>query len=369
MFDFLFSFSSIALTILVFLLIFGVLIVIHELGHFWAARIAKVEVKEFGFGIPPKIFGIRTRSTLSKGTPHERTEEMEWTVNTLPFGGFVRMTGEHEDSHNPYAFGNRPLFLRMLVICGGVIMNFLLGWGIFTIALGVGIEPVPYTIEEYNDFIEQEFIIEKKGDFISFPSDSSIPQPSIYKFFQPGDRIISPLPSEDFLLLSPGESIQVERFNTQSKTFEIETIVLTEAISLHRSQIELQNIIPESPAEKSGLQKGDKIILIQGEQVKTKSDLLTILSSVLSSETNQNISITVQRDDQNYTVKIQPDKSGKIGIQWGDSFHPEGITLAHHSKGYVVKNIQYPWVQAPLEAFQYSFISIQRSIEALKGMV
>ena len=65
---------------------------------------------------------------------------MEWTINAIPFGGFVRMEGESGDSSHPHAFSNRPLAWRMLVICGGVIMNFLLGWGLLTASFMIGIQ-------------------------------------------------------------------------------------------------------------------------------------------------------------------------------------------------------------------------------------
>jgi hypothetical protein len=68
-------------TILVFLAVLSVLVVAHELGHFWAARRAGVTVEEFGLGFPPKLFSWKDK----KGT--------EWTVNLIPLGGFVRMQG------------------------------------------------------------------------------------------------------------------------------------------------------------------------------------------------------------------------------------------------------------------------------------
>lgn len=372
MLDFFTSFFSVGLTILVFLLIFGVLIILHEFGHFWAARIAKVEVKEFGFGIPPKIFGIRTQSTLSKGTRYERTEQMEWTVNALPFGGFVRMTGEHEDSKNPYAFGNRPLFLRMLVICGGVIMNFLLGWGILTVVLGIGIAPVPYTEEEYKTFVEEGLIAEKQGNFISFPSEDAYSSPlhPFYNELEPGDRIISPDFSEDFIFLSAGDSVQIERFDSAEKTFITQSFVLPEPTTFHRADLELKNIIPKSPAEQAGLKEGDKIVLIEGKDVNTPTDLHELLSSALATREKNEISITVQREEQRYTIPVQTDNSGKIGIQWGYSFHPEGITfIPHASMSYHIKNLQYPWIQAPVEGLKYSFVLITQSFEALGGMI
>ncbi len=148
------SAGDLLLTIFTFLVIFGILIILHEFGHFWAARAAKVKVLEFGFGMPPKIFAKKTsRKVIVEYPKHtkkseksakkeeiEEIEEMEWTINAIPFGGFVRMEGEGGNSSHPHAFNNRPLPWRMLVICGGVIMNFLLGWGLLTASFMVGVQ-------------------------------------------------------------------------------------------------------------------------------------------------------------------------------------------------------------------------------------
>ncbi len=140
------SAGSLILTIFTFLIIFGILIILHEFGHFWAARAAKIKVLEFGFGMPPKILGKKTSRKVYVEYPknerekREETEEMEWTINAIPFGGFVRMEGESGDSSHPHAFNNRPLPWRMLVICGGVIMNFLLGWGLLTASFMIGVQ-------------------------------------------------------------------------------------------------------------------------------------------------------------------------------------------------------------------------------------
>ena len=137
------SAGSLLLTIFTFIVIFGILIILHEFGHFWAARAAKVKVLEFGFGMPPKIFSKKTSRTVEVTYPDKKqteTEEMEWTINAIPFGGFVRMEGEGGNSTHPHAFNNRPLPWRMLVICGGVIMNFLLGWALLTASFMIGVQ-------------------------------------------------------------------------------------------------------------------------------------------------------------------------------------------------------------------------------------
>jgi len=103
--------------ILIFIAVLSVLVIVHELGHFIAAKRAGVGVEEFGFGIPPRLFGKKIKGTL-------------FSLNLLPFGGFVKLHGENfeEDIQNPNkAFLNKNKLTRTKILTAGVLMNFLLG--------------------------------------------------------------------------------------------------------------------------------------------------------------------------------------------------------------------------------------------------
>lgn len=105
-------------TIITFFIVLSVLVLIHELGHFTAAKLFGVKVLEFGFGLPPRIFGIKKGETI-------------YSINALPIGGFVRLFGEEgEDvtakSDLSRAFFKKPPFQKLIIILAGVIMNFTL---------------------------------------------------------------------------------------------------------------------------------------------------------------------------------------------------------------------------------------------------
>ncbi|MFN8622615.1 MAG: M50 family metallopeptidase [Chloroflexota bacterium] len=119
--------SVVDIVLLLAILVF--LVVIHELGHFFAARRAKVRVHEFGVGFPPRA------RVLHRGP------ETTWTLNWLPIGGFVRLEGEEGESADSRAFVNQPLRTRLLILVAGVGMNFLLAWVILSIIAFVG-DPV-----------------------------------------------------------------------------------------------------------------------------------------------------------------------------------------------------------------------------------
>jgi len=128
-------------TIIVFIVVFSVLILVHELGHFWMAKRAGIEVKEFGLGLPPRIWGWRAKKKRG-----QRGEGTLYSFNWIPFGGFVRMLGEDAtDSamlRKKRSFVAQPLRSRVKVVIAGVMMNFLLAWLLLTIGFTVGMQPL-----------------------------------------------------------------------------------------------------------------------------------------------------------------------------------------------------------------------------------
>ena len=111
---------QVIVTVILFFAILGTLVVIHELGHFVAARLAGVRVLEFGIGFPPRAKVLR-----SKG-------ETLYTLNWLPIGGFVKLEGEDGDHANdPRAFSAKSLPVRLVILVAGVVMNVVLAFVIF----------------------------------------------------------------------------------------------------------------------------------------------------------------------------------------------------------------------------------------------
>ncbi|EKE15363.1 MAG: hypothetical protein ACD_12C00047G0002 [uncultured bacterium] len=119
------------MTILIFIITLSILVLVHELGHFLMAKKMGVKVEEFGIGLPPKLFGIKKGETL-------------YSVNLLPIGGFVKLFGEEYDEHHfsSRTFVNKKPWQKTLIVLGGVLGNFLLGWFIFSYLVTQGI-PVP----------------------------------------------------------------------------------------------------------------------------------------------------------------------------------------------------------------------------------
>ena len=126
------------LSIIVFILILSILILIHEFGHYIAAKKSGVLVEEFGLGLPPRAWGKKIGETI-------------YSLNWLPFGGFVKLLGEEEHELDGKklppelknrTFASKKPWQKTMIITAGVFMNFILGWVIISFLFTQGV-PVP----------------------------------------------------------------------------------------------------------------------------------------------------------------------------------------------------------------------------------
>jgi regulator of sigma E protease len=120
--------------IIIWIALFMFLVMIHEFGHYFAAKWAKVKVLEFGIGIPPKLKNFFTDTS---GT--------EWTVNAIPLGGFVRLKGEDPSSDDFLAkdsFITAGLFQKLVILFAWVTVNAIFAWIAFSLAFQMGVKPI-----------------------------------------------------------------------------------------------------------------------------------------------------------------------------------------------------------------------------------
>ncbi len=118
------------LAIIVFIVILGVLVLVHEFGHFMVAKKSGMVVEEFGFGFPPRLWSKRVGGTT-------------YSLNLIPIGGFVKILGENnEGASNPNSFINKSFGARFATLVAGVLMNFILAWVLFAIGFGIGLPTV-----------------------------------------------------------------------------------------------------------------------------------------------------------------------------------------------------------------------------------
>lgn len=158
------------ITLLVFLAILGLLVFIHELGHFLSAKRNGVTVHEFAFGFRPRLWS-------------KKIGETEYAINLIPLGGYVRMEGESDqDSVLPGSFRVKTVFQRFQIMIAGVVMNFLLGWLILIILFAVGFQPLFPGVAK-DPFVRTTAVILITGVNAGSPAAGA--------GLQPGDQVIS----------------------------------------------------------------------------------------------------------------------------------------------------------------------------------
>jgi len=138
------------MSVILFIIVLGVLIFVHELGHFLIAKWAKIRVDEFAIGFPPKIVGFRRGET-------------QYALNLIPFGGYVKIFGENPDetSLNPEAtnsFVNKSKWIQAAVLVAGVTFNILFAWALFSVSFMSGF-PSIVTEDNAHQIAEADTVI------------------------------------------------------------------------------------------------------------------------------------------------------------------------------------------------------------------
>lgn len=133
------------ISIIIFIIILGILILAHEWGHFISARRAGLKVEEFGFGFPPSLFKFKKGDTV-------------YSINLIPFGGFVKILGEDGTSPSaPESFASKSPGVKSRIIASGVAMNFLLALILIIIGFNVGL---PSAVDETNQAFAHDIKIQ-----------------------------------------------------------------------------------------------------------------------------------------------------------------------------------------------------------------
>ncbi len=146
---------------IIFVIIFlSILILVHELGHFWFAKKFGLLVEEFGFGLPPKIWSKKIGETV-------------YSFNALPFGGFVKIFGEDGGAVGQLrSFPSISLGRRAVIIAAGVLMNFLFGWLTLSAIFSIGLPPTVVITEVRENSPAMETGLKAGDKIISVGADS-----------------------------------------------------------------------------------------------------------------------------------------------------------------------------------------------------
>jgi len=255
--------------------VLGVLIVVHELGHFLTAIWLGIRVEEFGIGFPPRVFAIRRKG-------------IDYSLNLLPIGGFVKITGENGDSDDPRSFGKAPAWKRIIVLAAGSFMNLLLAALIFVILAIAGTRTVDAPITVVNEL--------SKGD----------PQPAERAGIKPGDHIVSiagtPVANDDAIrslsIQHAGKPTlyEVERGGARASltiTPNMTPPSLGVILGPYVTPAKIDSVRPGEAVDKAGFKPGDEVVSIGGKPLTHRAEAIYLLS-----QSTGVVDVVVKRDGQ-----------------------------------------------------------------------
>ncbi|MCI0354021.1 MAG: RIP metalloprotease RseP [Acidobacteria bacterium] len=291
--------------------VLGVMIVIHEFGHYAAAKYFGVRVEVFSVGFGKRLWGFKRGDT-------------DYRISLIPLGGYVKMSGENpmdEHSGDPGEFGSHPRWQRLIIAAAGPAMNILLA-----IALLTGVYAVHY---EHPIYLDQPAVI---GWVME---DSAAAKAG----FQAGDRIVkidgiqNPTWEQVFpvVLLNPSQPLEI---SLQRGEQLIHTTVRPEptgpneagTLGVAASQPSLvTSLEPDMPAARAGLQVGDEIVAVDGMLIRA---LLPQLRKHLAEKGEQPVRVTIRRQgrDMDFTMTpVRTEIEGEVFYRIGIASSPTHV--------------------------------------------
>ncbi len=286
--------------IVMFIIIISILVILHELGHFLPAKYFKTKVEKFYLFFDVKF-------SLFK----KKIGETEYGIGWLPLGGYVKIAGMIDESMDreqlakdpePWEFRSKPAWQRLIIMLGGVTVNFLLAWAIYSMLL----------LRHGDTYIPADSL--KYGIFV----DSVGQQLGL----QTGDKILAVDGKKsrkfdkarlDILL---GDEVTVEREGREI-TIPISdegkaTLFATEGINFmtYRQKAVIKEVSEQSVADKAGIQPGDQITQVNGQAIDYWNDF----TKVVRASPDKELGIAVFRDGRTEELQLKVPSEGLIGV-------------------------------------------------------
>lgn len=281
-----------------FLLVLGVMVLIHEFGHFAVAKLCGVRIEVFSLGFGTRLFGFKWGDT-------------DYRVSALPLGGYVKMSGEipgAETTGDPGEFNSHPRWQRVLIAVAGPVANFILAF-----VLMAGLYMMHNEVERY---LSQPAVLDvvtpnsaagraglKSGDrIIRFDGDQN---PTWEKLT---DRALLDINSTVPITVERTVNGQQKQFSTalllsdpsKGQDFDITSLGLIP--KQQDGPLVVQDLLPGDPAMKAGLKPGDAIVSVDGQTVHGVLSMM----AVLDEQGNKPANLLVERDGRQFTLSVQP---------------------------------------------------------------
>jgi regulator of sigma E protease len=284
------------MTIIYFLIVLGILVFVHEFGHFIMAKRAGVRVEKFSLGMGPKLFGFKKGDT-------------EYIISALPLGGYVKMAGENPDEEPtgaPDEFQAKTVWQRALIAATGPVTNIVLAFLVM---------PIVFMVGTYSEgpakvgYVESGSPAERAG----FLAGDVIEEIN-------GRNISDWTKALSLIAVNPGTDVKVvvDR-NGEKKVLALRPETATE-LRIGMSGLmpdmpaEIGRLKPGFPAEKAGVKVNDKILAVDGKTVYHWNQF----SSLVRESGGKKLLLTIEREGKRLTTPITPISDGGrhvIGVE------------------------------------------------------
>jgi regulator of sigma E protease len=276
-------------------LVLGVLVFVHELGHFLVAKWLGVRVLSFSIGMGPRVVGFRKGGT-------------DYRISLLPLGGFVRMAGdnpEEEREGDPTEFLEKPWWVRALITVAGPLANLVFAMILFFFLYTIG-----FTVPDYPSRIAGVKPESAAARIGLSPGDSvaawnGVPVHTVGQLAEAMEPPTIPKPQSEKI---PVRVIRGGRVVNMQVPRE-EATAIAEGIQWDLSPV-VGRVLIGNPAYSAGIRDGDRILAVEGMPVKNWNDLQTQVTS----RPDQNVALTLKRGKQVFKVTVHTTPEGKIGI-------------------------------------------------------
>ncbi|MBN8566357.1 MAG: RIP metalloprotease RseP [Flavobacteriales bacterium] len=276
------------------------LVILHELGHFLPAKFFKTKIEKFYLFFNPWFSLVK-----------KKIGETEYGIGWLPMGGYVKIAGMIDESMDkeqlkqepqPWEYRSKPAWQRLIIIMGGVIVNFFIAWIIYaSLLVNHGDNYVD------NSKIKYGISVDSVGTILGLKNGDKI-----LKVDGKAQTKFEQLPLEILF----GDNITVER-DGKEETFNLSDEGKRDVIKragknflAAREEVVVDTIIPGFPAEKAGLEKNDQIIAVNGKSTRF-FDEFTAAIQVIKNDT---VSLTVKRNNEELLIKAKTNEEGKLGF-------------------------------------------------------
>lgn len=342
------------MTILATVIVLGVLIFVHELGHFFAAKSVGVEVQRFSIGLGPRIFGFRRGET-------------EYVLSAIPLGGYVKMGGMEDEvmerlegdgpverRPSPRDFDAKPLWARAFVISAGVIMNLLFAFVVYTTVMAVWGMP---QLSPRVGLVRAAELPAGTEALAQIPVGAEVVRIG-------GRDIHSWMDVTDALLHASAGPTEVETVNpaaTVAVTLPQETEARGRVVGAVRPFLdpEVGAVTPSSPAERGGLKPGDRILSVNGVPVASWDEFV----EKIQSQPGKRVELVLYREGGQITRAVTPEPE-----QEADPVTGQQRTIGKIGIAYSPTNLSYQKVGIG-EAVQYGARETVGTVQLIFGFL